>query len=283
MKPVPAPLDGFPAGPEALPDAAAVPRPSTRVPPSGPQATALAASSGHLPRMTSSGLAVMAADSNGSLRSSASYRAPVERHGWPFYAVIGGAALVGSIAVLLAMRWGSTASDATSAPGAASLAVRKADSAATLPSSTGSLTVSPIEQAPDPAATAPPGDPPKASRPTRAAAPPRTASTAPPAAAPAQPMTKREHDDELNRSYAAGLYDKVVEQCGAGPLSAEHAPLCFLAACHAGNEARARKWIAAVPSSKREQLLANCKQVGLDIKKPDKPVDCEADPMACQH
>jgi len=299
-KPVPAPLDRFPAGPEAAPDAPAVPQPSTRVPPSGPQPAALAASSGHLPRMTSSGLAVVAADSQGSLRSSASHRAPVERHGWTFYAVIGGAALVGSIAVMLAMRWGST-SDATSAPGAASLTVRPADNGAT-PSSTNSLTVSPIEQGPDPAtdaarraakpvtderaaelSTAPAGTASKASRSTRAAAPPRTASTAPPAAPPAPPMTKREHDAELSRSYAAGLYDKVVEQCGAGPLSAEQAPLCFLAACHARNEARARKWIGAVPSSKREQLVVNCMQLGLDVKKSDKPVDCEADPMACQH
>src|SRR6185503_16531058 len=293
-KPVPAPLDAFPAGPEAPPDAPAEQRPSMRVPPSGPQAAlgmssgpqaalgmssgpqaalggaagsqiALGMSSGPLPRTTSSGIAIAAADSHGSLRSSASHRAPVERHGWPFYAVIGGAALAGSIAVMLVMRSGTTEGNATSAPGAASLAVRPADNAAS-PSPPSAITVVPIEQVADPASAAARGaakpvtdehapvDPslasagtaPKGSRPVRAAAP------------PALPTTKREHENEIARLYAAGLYDKVVEQCGAGPLSAEQAPLCFLAACHARNEARARKWIVAVPSSKREQLVVNC-------------------------
>jgi hypothetical protein len=64
--------------------------------------------------------------------------------------------------------------------------------------------------------------------------------------------------------------------------------VCFLAACHAGNEAKAKKLITAVPVGQREQLTASCKQLGVDItarKKPiDKPADdCEADPMACQH
>jgi hypothetical protein len=310
---VPAPLDSFPAGPERVaPGAASGPQASAFVPPSGPgasasvpppgqQATALSASSGHLPRVTPSGHAAAAADSHGSMRSSASYRAPVERHGWPFYAVIGGAALIGSFAVMLAMRSGGAESDATRASHAASSVVRPADSKAALPSPASSITVVPIEPGADPAASAASagsaakpvtdervadpssaqaGAPPKASKPTRVGAPSRAAPTA---GAPAHAPAKDAPDDDISRSYAAARYEKVVEQCGAGPVTAERAPMCFLAACHMGNEAKARKWIAAVPAARREQLSANCKQLGVDIKKSDKPVDCEADPMACQH
>jgi len=63
--------------------------------------------------------------------------------------------------------------------------------------------------------------------------------------------------------------------------------MCFIAACHAGNDAKARRLITAVPAGRRDQLITNCKQLGVDVTarpKPDKPVeDCEADPMACQH
>jgi hypothetical protein len=300
-KAVPAPLDSFPAGPErATPGASPGQQAGAIVPPSG-QRTALSASSGHLPRMTSSGHPAAAADSHGSMRSSASHRAPVERHGWPFYAVIGGAALIGSVAVILAMGSDGAETGATSAGHAASAVVRPADSKAALPSPPSAITVVPIEPGANPSGNAasagsgaakpvtdePAADPstaqagtaPKATRPTRVGAPPRAAPTT----AAAQPPAKGAPDDELGRWYAAEQYDKVVEQCGAGPLPAEHAPMCFLAACHVRNEAKARKWIAAVPAAKREQLTTNCKQLGVDVKKSDKPVDCEADPMACQH
>jgi hypothetical protein len=86
------------------------------------------------------------------------------------------------------------------------------------------------------------------------------------------------------RLYSAGSYDKVIEQCGAGPIPAEHAPICFLAACHAGNDDKARKLLSAVPVARRDQLIANCQQFGVDLRKSTKPAeDCEADPMACQH
>jgi hypothetical protein len=70
----------------------------------------------------------------------------------------------------------------------------------------------------------------------------------------------------------------VVAQCGVGPIAAERAALCFLAACHVGDETAARRLIAVVPAARRDQLTTNCKQFGVDIKK----ADCEADPMACQ-
>ncbi len=114
------------------------------------------------------------------------------------------------------------------------------------------------------------------------------ASGKPAGQAPVRPTAKHDpQDDDIARVYAAGQYDKAVELCSAGPVTADHAPLCFIAACHAENEAKARKLIVAVPAARRDQLITNCKQLGLDItahKKTDKPAeDCEADPMACQH
>ncbi|HSR99737.1 MAG TPA: protein kinase [Kofleriaceae bacterium] len=280
-----------PTGSSSLPQAPAASSSAPQLP---------AASSAHVPRTTASASSATAADSQGSLRGSASYHPPPERHGWPFYAVIGGAALVGSIVVMFAMRSDWAATDAASAPAPA---VRSADSPAS-PSPTGSISVVPIEPSTDspasaatnPAPTKPISDERSSEAADGAAAtsrPPRTPKataprTAPPAAATAPPATsaaalsKRDRDDALGRSYAAELYDKVLEQCGAGPVNADHAPLCFLAACHLGNAAKASKLLAAVPGNRRDQLITNCKQLGVDLKKAE-TVDCEADPMACQH
>jgi hypothetical protein len=304
---------------------------------------------------------VTAADSQGSLRGSASYRPSPERHGWPFYAVIGGAALVGSIVVMFAMRsdWASSGAASATPPDPA---VRAADSPSSAPSPAGAISVVPIDPVVDspaggasdpasakpivddrsggavatptihdrnadatakplpnplnregaakpivnehssdaadraaatsrprapkaiaprgaPAATAPTATAPTATAPT-ATAP--TAAVTSPLAATATALSKRDRDDAIARSYAAELYGKVLEQCGAGPVNADHAPLCFLAACHLGNAAKASKLLAAVPTNRRDQLVTNCRQLGVDIKKAE-TVDCEADPMACQH
>jgi len=198
---------------------------------------------------------------------------------WPLYAVIGGAALVGSIAMVFMMRSGSgpAGEDAAGAALVAAAPVNRPRSP---------ITVEPIEPAPTPPPVAPGSgeapsggatDPPAVRAPVKPAgtrAPPRTAGSG----APRPPAKREPVPDEMPRLYADGHYDKVVAQCD-GPVSAEHAPLCFLAACHVGSEAAARRLITAVPAARRDQLTTNCKQLGVDIKKPD----CEADPMACQH
>lgn len=291
------------------------------------------------------------------MRASASYGTPTRRVGWPLYAVIGSAALLGSIAVMVMMRAGSGAMvvDATSAtrppeptitplelpaapapapavePAVAPIAqpvIRDATAgevAAVRAAKAGSVGGSAAASAPPAAMTVPrpaaserapvrPSLRPASPQPSGAAAtsprtgprsstaPPSSRTTQPSASAPARsteppitisaaehPSGKRDSsDDEIGRSYKAGNYEQVVARCSAGgPVSAEHAPLCFLAACHAGNEAKARKFITAVSPARRDQLTSNCQQLGVDIggrKKPDKPAsDCEADPMACQH
>jgi hypothetical protein len=168
----------------------------------------------------------------------------------------------------------------------------RAGSAANRPR--GPITVEPIDPAPgaSPGAPSGSGEPPAdvgaiaAAKPSRALSnsdPPRTAPPHDPMpSAPAPPAIKQAprelQTDDIPRLYAAGHYDKVIAQC-AGPVSAEHAPVCFLAACQTRNEAAARRFITAVPATRRDQLTTSCKQIGVDILQPD----CEADPMACQH
>ncbi len=301
--------------------------------PSGPRSTTHAIPSG-----TPSGLHVtppgapsasasfpVPSESHEALRASTAYSIPKRRGvAWPLYAVIGSAALLGSIVVVLVMRSGSTTMTADAANAARLTALEPP------PRASAGMTVVPIPEpdakveaaappesgnpdvtGPGPAAsvakgsghTAQPVGPPARSLqpPAKAPGPPRrpgaTVATASPRSteattkAPAQPPGRESgpqpQDDEIGRFFAEAHYDKVVTLCSSGPVSAEHAPMCFIAACHAGNEAKARRLITAVPAGRRDQLITNCKQLGVDVTarpKPDKPVDdCEADPMACQH
>jgi hypothetical protein len=286
------------------------------------------------------------------MRASAPDSLPTRRRGgWLLYAVIGSAALLGSIAVMVMMRSGAgpmvvdaasairpaaptiTPLDPTPAPAPAPAAdppvapiaqpviraatagevaaVRAAQVASVgavgaaaapptamavpKPANGERAPVRPASPQPSSAAPAPPRTAPRSST---QAPPLRTAqpATAAPARSPEPPITisaaehpsgKRESsDDDIGRLYKAGNYEQVVVLCTAGPVSNEHAPMCFLAACHAGNEAKARKLITAVSAARRDQLTSNCQQLGVDIgsrKKPDKPAsECETDPMACQ-
>jgi hypothetical protein len=93
-------------------------------------------------------------------------------------------------------------------------------------------------------------------------------------------------DEARARSFAAERDDQVIRQCSGRRVSAAHAPLCILAACRVGNEASARKLLGAAPASRRAELTATCKQLGVDVttQPAARPADdCEADPMACQH
>jgi serine/threonine protein kinase len=292
-------------------------------PPGGPLVAPAVSSSGTFASSAPSG-------SQDAVRLSAMHTAPFRRRRvpWRLYAVIGGAALVGSVAMILVMRSGSGDSLIDAAG-----AVRAADVTGTAAAPASTITVSPITvvpiepaepdaiSAPDRRAAAlpgavvgaaesgspgvivpdhlghaaapgradePPGRPPGGPR--RLVSPsvaPGAGSARSDAVKSVSPAQAAEAAEERARAYAAGRYDDVVDMCAAGPVSAEHAPLCFLAACHAGNEAKARKLIGAVPAGRRDQLTTNCKQLGVDItahKKTDKPSeDCEADPMACQH
>jgi hypothetical protein len=118
--------------------------------------------------------------------------------------------------------------------------------------------------------------------PTRIAPPrPAVSRSARPATALVAP--RGEPEDPIVRAFEDRSFDKVVAACSAGPVTAEHASLCFVAACHLHDEAKARQLLTSVAGASRERLLGTCLQAGLDlaIKKPP-VVDCDADPMACQ-
>jgi hypothetical protein len=125
------------------------------------------------------------------------------------------------------------------------------------------------------------------STPRRGAAPVSAESRTDSSIAP-QRARRAAHDDDRVRAFADESYDQVVAPCSAGPVSAERAPVCLAVACRIGDAARARKLITAVPAASREQLIASCRQSGVEVSAPTKPtpptkpVDCEADPMACQ-
>jgi len=258
---VPPPLGPLPKTP--VPPLGALPK--TPVPPLAP--------SGATPAPSGSFSAAASAHPAASLGMASRRRA------WPLYAVIGGAALIGSFAMALAMRSASVehvAEGSTAVP-AAAVPARTAISVVPIVEPPAAAPVHVEPPAPvvaKPAARGSRGVEPVA----RAAA--RTVEPARPAAAP---------EDEITRAFAAQKFDQVVVQCSGGPVSAEHAPLCFIAACHVGDEARARRLISAVPVARRAPLVASCQELGVDVavagKKPvAKPVDdCEADPMACQH
>jgi serine/threonine protein kinase len=298
----------LPAPPEGPPPTASAPAPFV-----GPAATASASFVAPGPAASASFITPAPADPRAT--PSAPFAAPAGPHAtappsptgprripWPLVAVIAVAGVAGSVAVMLMMRAGSGAVTAVaSAPSAvARPAARSPDK--------------PIVESIDPEPVGPAGSDhhgpggPGAEGLATAASPAAAETGAPlqaapalmPAAGPAAAELKAaprvlrgspgspalrasevrdRPGDEVSRLYHDGHYDQVVAQCGKGGLGAERAPLCFLAACHVGDEAAARRMVAAVPALRREQLVTNCKQFGVDIQK----ADCEADPMSCQH
>jgi serine/threonine protein kinase len=238
------------------------------------------------------------------------------RTAWPLYAVITGAAVVGSVAMLLVMRSGSGA-----VTGAASEPRSVAAPAVTAPKrppevpiveaidpEPGGSAEPPAHHDPGGAGAAPPASSPAAEpgppiKPETAAPAPVAASVVPrdsspahgpalsaPKAAPRVPRgpsgspalrapdARDRLGEEIERLYHDRRYDQVVVQCGKGAIGAELAPKCFLAACYVGDEAAARRRVAEVPAPRLEQLVTDCKQLGVFIER----ADCEADPMACQ-
>jgi hypothetical protein len=216
------------------------------------------------------------------------------RIAWPLVAVIAGAAVVGSVAVLLMMRSGSlTVTSAASAPERpirpivesidpepvrpAALAAEASAPAADPGSPIGAETAaSALMAAP---VVARDGSPAHGAAAVALKAAPRVPRGSP-GSPPLRASDARDRaPDELSRLYEDGHYDLVVAQCGKGAIVIDRVPLCFLAACRVGDEAVARRLVAQVPAPRRERLVTNCKQFGLDIHDEG----CEADPMSCQH
>jgi serine/threonine protein kinase len=260
-------------------------------PPVGDARTASGPMSVSGPRPVVAPLALSA--SQDSLRASGAIR--VARRRWPLVAVIGGAAIAGSLAVVLAMRAGGESQRPVAgqlAPAPTVVPIEPVAAPAPAATAAGAPTevaaAAPTEAAPTKVAPVGPTAA-GAAAPTEAAAHPVmvAAKSAPrprPAPAPAKSV------DELKLAFDARDYAKVRALCAAGPVTAARAPSCVLAACKLGDAASAVRLLAAVAPAQRDTLAASCIGAGVDVgPRPEakpaiaKPVDCEADPMACQH
>jgi serine/threonine protein kinase len=239
------------------------------------------------------------------------------RRAWPLIAFITGAALVGSLAVVFLMRSGSQAAAVDGRRAIQPSAVAAAGAPASAEPAHNQITVEPIEpERAQPPAAAPGAESPVA--PWVAASPaPSAGPPGPPSAGAAMPAEaapvasaaihapSRTHGpgrssgprtvwrgahssdrhepsppiDDVPQLYASGAYDKVVAACTGMSASGDRTPMCFLAACHTGDAVAAHRLLAAVPAARREQLAVNCRQLGVEVDL----VDCEADPMSCQH
>jgi serine/threonine protein kinase len=84
---------------------------------------------------------------------------------------------------------------------------------------------------------------------------------------------------DLIQQFEAAHYTDVVAECVAN--SAAAAVPCTLAACHVGDAAKARKWLARVPAGNRARVVEACAATGTAVEDVKPKKDCQADPMAC--
>ena len=242
---------------------------------------ALPGSGGHA--LSSSG-AQAALAASGALAAHASLVEDRPPRSWPMIAVIGAAALIGSLTVWIVMKTG--AGGATSADAAAS-AVAGSDAPLVEPvpgpgPGPGPV-VTEIEPSPPPAVDA--------AEPVAVAADAAVAAVA--ADAMARPVSPPpELRTPLDIAMDDQRYDEVVDICSKR-ITPETAAACTFAACRQRAEAKARQWFGRVPAPGRARVLASCRGAGLDLAPPRRPSTvktdagvedrCEVDPMACQH
>ena len=90
--------------------------------------------------------------------------------------------------------------------------------------------------------------------------------------------------DALQHAIQTEQYGDALALCVAnGRLASQNLVSCILSACHAHDADRAKRWIAAAPSARREDFVAACRAAGTSVEpaKPRAP-DCDVDPMACR-
>ena len=97
--------------------------------------------------------------------------------------------------------------------------------------------------------------------------------------------------ERIGRAVDDGLFAEAVAACSER-VPSERAVQCTQAACQVGDASKAKTFLAKVSSAKRKDVIATCKQSGVDlapatVRPPPKPdagvVDCLKEPLACQH
>jgi len=90
----------------------------------------------------------------------------------------------------------------------------------------------------------------------RVVEPPPAPPPAPPAPPPAATF------EALSTHYDARDYAGVVAACRAAVTTSGITTICLMAACHLGDAAQARRWLALHPRARRAQLATTCEQLG---------------------
>ncbi len=95
--------------------------------------------------------------------------------------------------------------------------------------------------------------------------------------------------ERIDKAFSEGRFADTFAACSERVPSAS-ATRCTQAACQLGEASKAKAWLAKVSSSKRSDVIAACKQNGVDLaprvvrpKTDAGVIDCVKEPMACQH
>jgi serine/threonine protein kinase len=111
---------------------------------------------------------------------------------------------------------------------------------------------------------------------------------------PKPEVTRRPEAPTLNQLFQQNRFTDAVAACTQS-FSADRATLCVLAACHAHDAAKAKKWLRSVPAAKRQTTATACQHAGTTIETPATPTpptpkkpppdgDCDPnDLLSCQH
>jgi serine/threonine protein kinase len=94
--------------------------------------------------------------------------------------------------------------------------------------------------------------------------------------------------EKIKLAFDEGRFSDTVAACSER-VPSDRAAMCTQAACQLGEASKAKAWLPKVSSSKRNDLIAACKQNGVDLvprvvrpKVDAGVVDCVKEPMACQ-
>jgi serine/threonine protein kinase len=96
--------------------------------------------------------------------------------------------------------------------------------------------------------------------------------------------------EKIQRAFDEGRFSDTVAACN-DRVPSERGAVCTRAACQLGEASKAKAWLPKVSAAKRKDVIAACKENGIDLAPPvvrqPKPdagvVDCLKEPLACQN
>jgi serine/threonine protein kinase len=192
---------------------------------------------------------------------------PKKQRGWPLFAIVAGAAVIGSLTVWLVMRGGSGGSTPP-ADAASVVAVADADVVELPPTKAVDAAVVAVD-----------------------AAAVVDAAAIEDAAVAVKPDAATVARDPLEVAMQEKRYTDVIAMCSR-TMATEQAGACTLAACRTSQDAKAQRWFPKISTpAARRTIQQSCREAGVDVipkaivrppQKVDAGVDpCAINPMAC--